>query len=433
MRGCSKWITLCLCMALLLFGCGLRTVDQLYCLPQRSDADKDLQSVIDEAMDGLSYSAPVYGPSRQVMQKADLDGDGVEECLVFAKDSSDKPLKILIFCQLASGYVHMDTIEGYGFAFDSVEFVQIDGQPGLEIVVSRQVSNELMRSVSVYRFASEHARQLLSGSCARMLTGDFDKDGMAELVLLNSGETEGGNGLLSVYRFRDEELQRTSQISISLPAHQIRRAQVSPLSGGSQGLFFTGLTEEGGLRTQVFTMDNTGLACIWQGDSVAKLDDYYVYPEDLDGDGALELPALIPMAAHPQQQRPQHFVRWYAVMSDGNTVDKRTVYMNHSQGWSLALSNDNVERLTVVAGKDMTVICNLDGRPTPQEILTIYVFGDSDWDKISQDPRYIILYEGESVTYAAVLEPEAAEVGITEQTLKRDFYMMRTELTSDEN
>ena len=95
-RRTVKIFLLILLTALMLTGCGLRTVDQLYCLPKRSQADNDLQTVIDEAMEGLFYSAPLYGENRQPVQMADLDGDGVEEYLLFARDNSEKPLKILI-------------------------------------------------------------------------------------------------------------------------------------------------------------------------------------------------------------------------------------------------------------------------------------------------------------------------------------------------
>ena len=153
----GKYIMICLVILLFLTGCGLSTVDQLYCLPKRSEAYNNLQTAIDEAMDGLAFSAPIYGDNRQNVQAADLDGDGVDEYLLFAKDNSEKPLKVLIFSQLASGYVLMDTIEGYGMAFDFVEYAQMDDRPGMEIVLGRQVSDQVARAVSVYRFTSGFA------------------------------------------------------------------------------------------------------------------------------------------------------------------------------------------------------------------------------------------------------------------------------------
>ena len=153
MRTIWKMIAVILAATVLLSGCGLLTLEELYCPPKRSEDYDNLQSVIDKAMRDLTYCAPISGENQQAVQTADLDGDGVDEYLLFAQDSSETPLKILIFCQLASGYMLMDTIEGYGFAFEFVEYAQMDDRDGVEIIVSRQVSEELARSVSVYRLA----------------------------------------------------------------------------------------------------------------------------------------------------------------------------------------------------------------------------------------------------------------------------------------
>ncbi len=433
MRRFWKLLILLLCVAALLSGCNLRTVDQLYCLPKRSDAENDLQSVIDEAMDDLSYSAPIYGENRQVTQKVDLDGDGVEECLVFAKDDSEKPLKILIFCQLASGYVLMDTIEGYGFAFDSVEFAQIDGHPGLEIVVSRQVSNELMRAVAVYRFASEHSRQLMIGSCAKLLTNDFDKDGISELVLLSSGETEDSNGVLSLYTMQDDELQRTAMIQISQSAHQVKRAQISQLTDGKTGLLLSGITDDGSMSSEVFTIDKDGLKSLWKSDPVQSLDGYNVFPEDLDMDGIWEFPSLIPMSVHPQHQRQHYFVRWYSIDAEGEKTDKRCTYINYPQGWYLSLDPVQTNQLMMVANREACTIYADNDALDPLKLLTIYALTDSDRESIAMQEGYTILYKSDSVIYAAFLEKDAAAYGFRTETLKNSFHVMRTELNTDEN
>ena len=61
---------------LLLSGCALRTVEDMYTPPKRSSEYEDLQRAIDTAMNGLSYAAPVFGEYRQSVQMADLNGDG---------------------------------------------------------------------------------------------------------------------------------------------------------------------------------------------------------------------------------------------------------------------------------------------------------------------------------------------------------------------
>ena len=196
----KKWKILLLLLALstMLTGCNMPTVDQLYCLPKRYSADSNLQEVIDEAMEDLQYCAPIAGNNQQTVQSADLDGDGKDEYLLFAKDNSEKPLKILIFSEIALGYVLMDTIEGYGFGFEFVEYANVDDRPGLDIIVGRQVGEQVVRSIGVYRFTSGFSRQLMSSSYSRVITADFDGCGSPGDAAANGHSNADAPQLLSV-------------------------------------------------------------------------------------------------------------------------------------------------------------------------------------------------------------------------------------------
>ena len=59
-----KFIFLLAIAALILSGCSMRTVDQMYRLPKRSEDFNNLQSAIDSAMAGLEYSAPLSGENQ---------------------------------------------------------------------------------------------------------------------------------------------------------------------------------------------------------------------------------------------------------------------------------------------------------------------------------------------------------------------------------
>ena len=108
-----KWniVFTMLCMALLLGGCGLRTVDEMYCLPKRSESFSQLQSAMDIAMGDMEYAAPIAGENQQTVQMADLDGDGSEEYILFARSESEKPMQILIFSKDGSDIRLFATIE----------------------------------------------------------------------------------------------------------------------------------------------------------------------------------------------------------------------------------------------------------------------------------------------------------------------------------
>ena len=106
--------------ALVLCGCSMVTVDEMYKLPKRSDSFNSLQTAMDEAMTGLQYCAPLAGENRQTVHMADLDGDKLEEYLVFAKGSEEKPLRIMVFQKVDDAYVNTDTVSCNGTAFDQV-------------------------------------------------------------------------------------------------------------------------------------------------------------------------------------------------------------------------------------------------------------------------------------------------------------------------
>ena len=148
-------------LSLSLAGC-VMTVDQMYVPPRRSESYKNLQSVMDEYMDGMEYSAPITGENQQTVQMADLTGDGRKEVLVFLKGSDEHPMKVLIFRLEEERYVPLGFLEATGMGFDQVEYVQLDGEPGLELVVGRQGSEQVLRNMTVYSFRSGAAEQLLN-------------------------------------------------------------------------------------------------------------------------------------------------------------------------------------------------------------------------------------------------------------------------------
>ena len=163
MNGIWK-VLLAMCAALLLNGCALRTVEEMYCLPKRAEQFSLLQSAIDLAMTDMEYSAPVAGENQQTVQVADLDGDGVEEYILFAKANSEKPLQILVFSRQEEEYILRWVMESRGAAFEQVEYAEIDEKPGLEMVVGKRVSDQVLRALSVYTFSSGAPEQLMSSN-----------------------------------------------------------------------------------------------------------------------------------------------------------------------------------------------------------------------------------------------------------------------------
>ena len=200
----------------LLTGCGYQTVEQMYCIPRRTEEYTLLQKTIEDAMEGLEFASPTYGDNQQVVQSADLDGDGKQEYIVFARGNSEKPLKILVFHEAGDGaYVLMEMLQMNGAAFEQVDYVDMDGKPGSELVVGRRLSDQMMRVAAVFSFADGQSEQLINTIYAKFFTADMDANGSADLLVLREGETDVSSGSAVLYIYENSGILRSKEIRLS--------------------------------------------------------------------------------------------------------------------------------------------------------------------------------------------------------------------------
>ena len=416
--------------ALLLSGCAMRTIDELYAPPKRSDEYSRLQSAIDIAMAGLDYSAPLTGENQQAVQMADLDGDGVEEYLVFAKGNSEKPMQILVFSQKEDGDVVIeDVITGNGSAFELVQYVQIDGKPGVELVVGCQVSNQLMGSVSVYSFSSGRAERLTNVGYSKLLTMDLGGSDQKELLLVQRGESDQANAVAVLYRYRNKAMVRSVEVELSRPAANVKRISAGMLQCGTPAVYVSTAEEGSSIRTDILALKEDRLSRVAVLDS---MDDhvqstYYVYAEDMDDDGVMEIPALIPVRPLPDvwNQTDQYLIQWKSVDLGGQVTEKLHSFHNYEDGWYLILNSDWTDRMTVYQVGTTYVFYMWDAEfQEPKQLFTVFALSGSDRvSQATEDGRFL-LHSGDDVVYAAKLDADAAQFDIDETYLHDHFHLI---------
>lgn len=115
--------------------------------------------------------------NQQSVQLADLDGDGTGRGGRFPENDGDKPLKACIFSRVDEDYQLMDVIEGDGTSFASVEYVPLTGGPGVELVIGRQLSTDVLQSLCAYSYTGGHVVELLSTNYSEYRCVDLDEDG----------------------------------------------------------------------------------------------------------------------------------------------------------------------------------------------------------------------------------------------------------------
>ena len=416
----------------LLSGCEIRTADQMYSLPKRPQSYNDLQSVIDEAMTDMEYSAPRTGEHQQTVQMADLDGDGIREYLLFAKTLGDKSLRILIFAQKEDKYLLANTVEFTGSSFDRVEYIQMDGKPGLELVVGCQLDGQVPRCVSVYTWDKGQLCQLLMTNYSDVLTCDLNEDAWNELMILSSGTADSGTGTATLYSMVSGNVERSNEAAMSVPAENVKRIITGKLHGGKPAVFVGSSVEESAIITDVYALIDGNLCNISvsseSGTSVQTLRNYYVYAVDIDSDGEVEMPALLSMkpVENASVAAEQHLIRWYAIGTDGSTADKRFTYHNYMDGWYLELDPAWIHRISVAQQGSTYQFYLWDAQNENAELIfSICVLtGNAREEQAQQDNRFI-LHKTDSVIYAARMEVASGALQITQDDLINGFHMIR--------
>lgn len=437
----KRRIMLCLLLAaaLSLAGCSMRTADEMYAYPKRPEDYNNLQAAIDSAMSGLEYCAPLSGEYQQPVQMIDLDGDGKDEYLVFAKATQTTPLRILIFRNEEGNCIHSATIESNGSSFDLVEYVQMDHRPGLEIVVGKQVSDQVLRSVSVYSYNQGQTQQLLSVNYSKFLTLDMNRDNYSELFVLRPGQTETDNGVAEFYSVKDGVAERSNEVNMSRPADQLKRIIPGKLHDGEPAVYVASAVGNAAIITDVYTEVSDALVNVTlsneSGTSIQTLRNYYVYADDIDNDGVVEIPELItmnPSDGNINADR-QDLIRWYSMKADGSEVDKMYTYHNFVSGWYLELDESWASRIAVrnlgfqydfsIWDEEFEVLENA---------MSVYVLTGANREEQTQHSNWFVLHKTDSVIYAGSLSDNAQKYGIDSNNLIKRFHLIQQDWNTGE-
>lgn len=422
---------LLLVVALSLSGCSMRTVDQMYCLPKRSEDHKDLRTAVDSAMSGLEYCAPLAGENQQTLQSVDLDGDNEEEYLLFAKGGSEMPLRVLIFDQVGGSYEHVTTIENSGSAFDQVEYVQMDMQGGMEIVIGCQISDVPLRTVSVYQYRNSQIQRLHQAGYTKFLTVDLDGDNFTELFVLRPGPTETDRGVAELYSVNNGAVERTNEVNMSGPADKLKRTVFGKLNDGTPAIYAASSVDDTALITDVFVLQDSLLKNVTfsneSGTSVQTLRSYYVYAEDIDDDGIVELPSLNPMlpVSETVGTDRQDLIRWYGMNRDGSEVNKLYTYHNFAGGWYVELDDAWAKRLSVQQqGNNYDFYIWEEDGIHCQKVFTVCVLTAPNRKEQAVEDRRFILMNTDSAIYCAELYEQAQVFGISVESITKAFHLI---------
>ena len=416
-----KWTVLTALFAVtLLSGCFMRAPDELYALPKQAEDYYDLQQAIDEVMQNASYCAPTGGDNRQAVQMKDLDGDGSNEAIVFAKTEGELPLRIFLFQRFDDAFQEIASFSADGAGFDSVQFVQIDGKGGPEMVVSRLLSDGVPQMLSVYGYVGQRVTELYSGSFRQMALTDLDGDGNNELFVLRDNPVQR-QAEASVYCWENNRLLNAGIANTSCAADKILRLQTANTADGTAAVYVTQMVDEGTSGTDVFIWKKETLLNIAKHpDETLSSYPAVLMPTDLDGNGTLRLPSVL-----NGTQGDYLLVNWSGLNANGSRTAP-IFCCHHADGaWFLTMDEAWRENLQVACEEltngHKTVFAEQDGTP----ILTIFAYYGAEPETFAAQYHCFALGEKTGARYFAAIGTSTLAENLNAQILAERFHMQK--------
>lgn len=420
-------------LLLLLSGCLLRSPERLYALPRQSESYNNLQSAIEEIVtDDIVYCSPTSGENQQPLQIRDLNGDGKNEALVFAKTEGERPLKIYIFSQTGDQFSLVSTIEGSGSGFDSVQYAQMDNLQGMEIIVGRRVNDQVVKSLSVYALRENSSVELLSTNYSTYTLTDLDGDGQSDLFLIRP-ESDQEAPEAELYRCRDGIVNRDPGVMLSCTS--IRRVATGYADEALSAVFVAGTADNNATVTDVFIVRDGVLRNIATGEDATNMTarSYAVYAVDIDGDGLVELPEIETLK-YGNLGGDQNVIRWYNLRSNGTKSYKMLTYHDFAHGFYMPLDITWLDSLSieqdtrVTDGTAYRFSLRKGGNRKSDELFTLYLFSGDEREELAGSDGRFLLADKNDIVYAASI---GSTEKITEDQLRQRFQFIRTDWQSD--
>ena len=426
--------------ALTLSGCMSISVEDLYSLPQASDEYLQLQRQINSVLSlGAEFSPPTGGPNRQAVQLKDLDGDGADEVIAFFSILGDSSLRIYIFSMVDGDYSVAEVIEGYGTAFESVRYTDMDGDGVVEIIVGWQMGATL-KHVSIYSIKDFHSVLLVGRDYSDITVYDLHDDGNESVVVFRLPSQDSGAVAEMLSLMPDGEVV-SSEAKLSSGIETITRVLTGRLIDGVPAVFVEseGRFDSGSLVTDIcVSLDWEFSNVSIKGSNSISLDTVRtrINSSDVNKDGIIKVP--MPRRLQAQSETAYYAIDWYAYNSLGHSSLALTTYHNNSDEWFLILPFNwrekvSVRREDIVSGERTVIFSYIRGVNGPYEdFLKVHkITGEMREERARQNGRVMLRSDGAAVyAFEILTQPNSFGLSFDEALIRANFMLIHSDWLS---
>ena len=346
--------------------------------------------------------------------------------LVFLRRTADeRPLKIMVFrLDSTDSYRLYCTVESSGSAVDSVYYQDLNGDGRRELIVGWRISADV-QTLAAYSIEPEPVA-LMSCSYSRFSIQDLNSDGVPSLLVLR---TDGELGpVAEFYGWQDEQMGVSYRCRLSSSMAALNRGSVVTglVDKETPAVFITGVDATSMAVTDILIYrQEAGLVNVAMdknsGVSAAVYPFRQLSPQDIDGDGLIELPC--PLGDGPAEQT-DGLVSWMSWKSDGRFEQSVKTYHSLSAGWYFTIPQSwwdwDVDAITAGIQNESQMTLRING----DSVLSIYTITGENRESRSRIGDRLVLRRQTTTVYAGEVYEIAPYYGMDEELLRRSFNLI---------
>ena len=316
------------------------------------------------------------------------------------------------------------TVESSGAAVDSVYYQDLNGDGRRELIVGWRISADV-QTLAAYSIEPEPVA-LMSCGYSRFSIQDLNSDGVPSLLVLR---TDGELGpVAEFYGWQDEQMSVSYRCRLSSSMTALNRGSIvaGMVAKDTPAVFITGVDATSMAVTDILIYrQEAGLVNVAMdkssGVSAAVYPFRQLSPQDIDGDGLIELPCPL---GNGSAEQTDGLVSWMSWRSDGRFEQSVKTYHSLSAGWYFTIPQSwwdwDVDAVTTGIQNESQMTLRING----DDVLSIYTITGENRESRSRMDHRLVLRRQAATVYAGEVCELAPYYGMDEDLLRRSFSLI---------
>lgn len=342
--------------------------------PPRLTAEQEqiYQALLAAAGSSVSLKYPKVGEHLSAFTVADLNGDGLDEAIVFYQVSlaaaDENPLRVCLLAQQSGGWRAVRDYPAAGAEIERIDIAALGSNPRTNVIIRYSLVDGGDRTAEVYHCDADGLTRSLSVPYSVMELRDLDRNGTTELFAVSAAKAPNP-AVATVYSLDGSGQYTRAQAELPEAFTDIARLVYGMLPDRTAQLDIPAVYVDGtagatNAQTAVLTYRGGLLSTVYS-DSAEHIPNTNrpsgCQTADIDGDGEPEIPVQgVFYGYQAGSEVPQlPMTSWY-VCRNGLLMRKRSSYYPAGSGYAFLLPVRWERRVTAVQEDEEIVFYEFD-------------------------------------------------------------------------